>query len=350
MPSGSKIKDEEQEYQFSMPFISPSGHEFSFYDTPENQRLVMKHASGSHMEFKADGSVFVKAVKDVHTHSSVLSEESESEKGSDSTTQRVDTDHTLEVAGRLKIKCSELDFEIGSVGRVYAGTDLFVQGNNIVQKATEQVSIEGQKSIYVDTKEMRERVVARQSEAGTMEESSSGGGGGGGSTEGGINVMKVYGNTVIQNDDENGGITIASKGYLNLVCGKERVDLTGKFTEEPSEEAIGTFTNLVFEPEEQGEMDKSKKPGDYIMKTDAGAYYQYGKETKGSSEDEERGLFQEVTKGDMWQEIKDGKRERKVEKDEILEVKKDRKRKVEGDEKVEISGTQTIKAKKIFLN
>ena len=117
--------------------------------------------------------------------------------------------------------------------------------------------------------------------------------------------MKVYGNTVIQNDDETGGITIASKGYLNLVCGKERVDLTGKFTEEPSEEALGTFTNLVYEPEQAGDLDVSKKPGDYIMKTDAGAYYKHGEKTKGSSEDEERGLFQEVTKGDMWQEVND---------------------------------------------
>ena len=229
--SGSKIKDDEQEYQFSLPFFSPSGHEFSFYDTPENERLVIRHTSGSHMEFKADGS------------------------------------------------------------------------------------------------------------------------------EGGVNLMKVYGNTIIQNDDENGGITIASKGYLNLVAGQERVDLTGKFTDTPSDEAIGTFTNLVFKPEEK-ELDVSKKPGDYIMKTDAGAYYQYGKETKGSSEDEERGLFQEVTKGDMWQEIVDGKRQRKVKKeeevkiedDQTIEVKGDRKRKVEGDEKVEIEGTQTIKAKKIFLN
>ncbi len=76
MPAGSKITDDAQEFQFSLPFISPSGHEFSFYDTPDNQRLVIRHTSGSHMEFKADGSVFIKAVKDLHTHSSVASSQS----------------------------------------------------------------------------------------------------------------------------------------------------------------------------------------------------------------------------------------------------------------------------------
>ena len=73
MSAGSKIRDTDQEYQYSQPFVTPSGHEFSFYDTPENERLVIKHTSGSHIEFKADGSVFIKAVKDLHTHSSVNS-------------------------------------------------------------------------------------------------------------------------------------------------------------------------------------------------------------------------------------------------------------------------------------
>ena len=73
MAAGAKVQDERQEYQYSYPFITPSGHEFSFYDTPDNQRLVVKHSSGSHIEFKADGSVFIKAVGDLHQHSSVLS-------------------------------------------------------------------------------------------------------------------------------------------------------------------------------------------------------------------------------------------------------------------------------------
>ena len=46
--NGSKINDTEQEYQFSMPYVTPSGYEFSFYDTPENQRLVVKRQWFSH--------------------------------------------------------------------------------------------------------------------------------------------------------------------------------------------------------------------------------------------------------------------------------------------------------------
>ena len=65
MAAGSKIKDDKQEYSLSQmgpSYVSPSGHELSFYDTEENERLVVKHASGSHIEFKADGSVFIKAM------------------------------------------------------------------------------------------------------------------------------------------------------------------------------------------------------------------------------------------------------------------------------------------------
>ena len=43
--AGSKIEDTEQEYKFSVPWITPSGHELSFYDPPANQRLVLKHTS-----------------------------------------------------------------------------------------------------------------------------------------------------------------------------------------------------------------------------------------------------------------------------------------------------------------
>ena len=135
--NGSKINDTEQEYQFSMPYVSPSGHEFSFYDTPENQRLVVKHASGSHIEFKADGSVFLKAVKDLHQHSSVLSKESEKEKGALLTTERIGTDMNLTVDGRLKIKAASIEIESNSYMRQYAGTDFNIFGNNIINRATE---------------------------------------------------------------------------------------------------------------------------------------------------------------------------------------------------------------------
>ena len=44
--AGSQIEDQNQEYQYSIPWVTPAGHEISFYDTPENQRLVVKHACG----------------------------------------------------------------------------------------------------------------------------------------------------------------------------------------------------------------------------------------------------------------------------------------------------------------
>ncbi len=177
--------------------------------------MVLKHTSGSHVEFKSDGSIFIKAAKDLHTHSSVNSSGGEVTRGADNTTSRQDTDYTWEVGGRLRIKCSELDFEIGSTGRIVAGTDLIMSSNNMINKATESISLEGTKSIYVDTKEMRERVVARQSESGSQE------------IGGGSNVMNVSGNCIIRNNDPNGGITLQSAGYLNFVCGAERVDVTG---------------------------------------------------------------------------------------------------------------------------
>ena len=313
MSAGSKIQDTKQEYQYSVPFVTPSGHEFSFYDTPENERLVIRHTSGSHMEFKADGSVFIKAVKDVHTHSSVMSSGSNVAKGADNSTQRIDTDHTIEVGGRLRIRCSELDFEIGSTGRIVAGTDLITTANNVITKGTESISLEGQKSIYVDTKEMRERVVSRQTEAGSSEDGDAGG----------INVMRVHGNTVIENQDPTGGITIASAGYLNLVAGQERVDLIGKYTTRPSQDAVSTFTTKVYST--SGELDESSVPGDVYFSSEAGAYYRYATNTGSSSTSSEDGFKQDVMNGN-------------------------RNRTVAGDENVKIAGDQTIKASMIYLN
>ena len=315
--AGTKVQDTAQEYQYSMPFVSPSGHEFTFYDTPDNERLLIKHSSGSHIEFKSDGAIFIKSVKDIHTHTSVLSDQNDKAEGADATTNRSDRDYTWEVGGRLKIKCSELDFEIGSTGRIHAATDLIMSANNVESKATESVILEGEKAIYMDAKELKERVVSRSTESGTKEGDS------GDSEDGGISVMKVYGNTIIQNDDPTGGITIASAGYLNLVCGQERVDLVGKFTEEPSKEAISTFTTKVFAT--QGELDESKVPGDVHFESEAGAYYSYGKSAMGSSTSPQDGFKQDVKTGN-------------------------RTRTVAGLENVNITGTQTIKAAMIFLN
>lgn len=310
----AKVTDTNQEYQYSMPFVTPSGHELSFYDTPENERLVVKHTSGSHIEFKADGSVFIKAVKDIHTFSGANASGGASAAQTDNSTIRQDTDYSMEIGGALRIKCSELELEIGSTGRIIAGTDLITSANNVVTKATESISLEGTKSVYVDTKEMRERVVSRRTEAGTAEEG----------TPGGVNVMRVHGNTIIQNDDENGGITIASRGYLNLVSGAERTDVIGKYTDRPSQEAEATYTTKVYAS--SGSMDVSSVPGDVHFESEAGAYYSYAKSTGGSSSSGSDG-YKEV--------VGQGNREREVSV---------------GNETVNITGIQTINAEKIYLN
>ena len=212
----AKVQDSEQEYQYSYPFVTPSGHEFTFYDTPGNQRLLVKHASGSHIEFKADGTVFLKTVKDLHINSSVLNNE-ESGTNSQQTTLVVDNDLSIDVRGDFKVKAKRIDIEAGETVSAVAGTDMRLSGNNIIEKATEQIALEGTKSLYVDTKEIRERVVSRISEAGTQEIT-----GGGGQQ-----IINVTGNAMIRNNDPTGGITIQSAGYLNFVCGAERVDVTG---------------------------------------------------------------------------------------------------------------------------
>ena len=324
MSAGSKIKDDKQEYQYAIPWVTPSGHEFTFYDTPENERLVIKHASGSRLEFKADGSVFLTSVKDMHTHASILSSQSESAQAADSTTIRYDTDLNLVVQGRLSIKAKSLDLECGETIKTYAGTDFTIQGNNIIEKATEAISLEGAKAIHVDTKAYTERSVTHTTEEGTAEAGA----------PGGLSVLKVHGNALIQNDDPNGGITIASQGYLNLVCGKERVDMVGQYTETPAAEAISTFTTKVRAPAPRGVTDRSIIPGDVYFESMAGADYTYATTFPGSSTSPTDGLLQNVTLGDMSQYVFVGNRERMV----GLE------------ENVIIRGKQTIRAAQIFLN
>ena len=337
MSAGSKITDTKQEYQYSQPFVTPSGHEFSFYDTPGNQRLVIRHTSGSHVEFKADGSVFIKAAKDLHMHSSANSAGGGSGKEADNTTSRQDTDYTWNVGGRLRIKCSELDFEVDNSARIKAGTDMVVSANNMINKATESISLEGTKSLYFDTKELRERVVSRQTESGTKEGVS------GSEPTGGVNIMKVYGNTIIQNDDPNGGITIASKGYLNLVAGAERIDIVGKFLPTPSTLGVSTFSQYVFPPTPKGPLDKSTKPGDYFFQSAAGAVKTYGTMIPGSSISPVDGLLETVTLGNHTQTVAVG--------NQTLSVLAGMRTRIVGkNETVAITGEQTVTAKKIFLN
>ena len=255
--AGSKIEDTNQELQYSLPHITPSGHEFSFYDTPDNQRLVVRHASGSTIEFKADGSVFIKAIQDLHVMGSTLSEPSTStgqtKGGGDTSTMRFLTDMDLDVKGKLRISADSLEIDISDTTKLISGTDLKMTANNIESRADENIALEATKSIYVDTKEYRERSVSHRVEEGTMEDSGEGGG---------LNYMNVKGNFVINNTDPNGSITLMSAGYLNLVAGQERVDVTGQYTKQPSSLAQATYTNVVKTPG-GGSLNKSSLPGDY---------------------------------------------------------------------------------------
>jgi len=322
MTAGSKIKDDKQEYQYSLPFVTPSGHEMTFYDTPENERLVIKHASGSRIEFKADGSCFVKIMKDMHVHGSILSEQKGESKPADTSTFRFDADVDVQVAGRLSIRAKSMDVECGEYIRNYAATDYSIQANNVIEKATEAISLEGTKSIHVDTKEYTERSVTHTVEEGTKENSG----------QGGLNVMNVFGNCIIRNDDPNGGITLSSAGYLNLVCGKERVDVVGQDAAKPSALGLGTFTQQVFKP--QGGAQNKSVLGDYIFKSAGGADYTYAQSTGSSTTQGGYGLSQTVQQGNMKQQVTAGNRERMV----------------TGNEEVTITGQQKITAAKIFLN
>ena len=327
--AGSQILDTEQQYQYSMPFVTPSGHEISFYDTPENQRLIVAHASGSSIEFKTDGSVFIKSIKDLHLHGSVASDPGtdggNTSGGADTTTQRFDTDVNLEVAGTLRIKAKKLEVDIGETTKVISGTDMILTANNIEEKANENIALKGTKSVYVDTKEYRERSVSHRTEEGTMEDSGSGGG---------LNYMNVKGNFVINNTDPNGSISLISAGYLNLVCGQERIDVVGQYTTKPSSLGVGTFTQIVKMPTPPAPQNKSKL-GDFIFSSTGGAAYTYSLTNPGSMINPKAGLQQTVTLGDMLQNVMVGNRTRNV---------------MAGKEDITIALDQTVIAKKIYLN
>jgi hypothetical protein len=185
--------------------------------------------------------------------------------------------------------------------------------------------------------------------------------------EGGGQITYMKGKAVIMNDDEEGGISIITKGYLNFVCGNERIDIVGKYTEKPEKEAEATWTNKVFQPQPAASQNKEKPGGTYYIETEGSEAHKictkepgqfikpngrFVQVMKGDNREqtEEGDKYNLIKKGDMYKQVQEGKYESKVKKDEKWEVEGERTRKVQKNEKVEISGEQKIKAKKIFLN
>lgn len=322
--AGSKIKKDRVEYQYSYPWVFPDGSQFSVYSTPNNETLVIQHSSGSHIEFKSDGSVFLHSMKDFHVHQSAAGSLSSDSNRSDNSTSRTEVDQTIEIKGKLRIKCDEFDLEINKTGRIYSGTDLFVQSNNLIAKSTEAITLEPKKTLHIDTKEVRQRYVSQVTENATKED--------GGGTGGARNTMNVSGNFTIRNDDPNGSISLYSKGYINIVSGMERVDIIGDYTDTPSQQAKATFTTIVKNPTQggkgqvgNGDLYEEVANKVIIKHTQEGGDYTH-----------------EITTGNMTEKI--------LQKDYSQEVAGNRTRQVSKDETINISGIQRVNAKKIFLN
>ena len=214
----NQYEDTNQEYQHSFPQMWPDGTEFTVYTTPENKRTILKHSSGSHIEFKNDGTVVIKAVGDLHVNSSVNSSPvGDGNEDASASLWNCESDLHINVAGKLSINCNTLDIATEKDTRAYTGGDTIIESNNLIQKAKEQISLEPIKSMYVSTGEYRENIVTRTSEIGTLL----------GGNVGGQSTMKVNGHFVIENQDPKGGITIKSAGYTNILTAAERIDLTG---------------------------------------------------------------------------------------------------------------------------
>ena len=335
--AGAQIKQDKlpkQAESFCMVF--PDGSEFRVYSHNENQQLVVAHSSGSLMEFKADGSVFINATKDIHTTTGILSADS------DQTTSKTNTDYTWDVGGKLNIKCSELNFEVGSKASMYAGTDFQITGNNIINKATEQVSIEAQKSIYLDAKEKKEKFVTQKQFIGTNET---------GGARGGLNVLNVHGNAIIQNDDPTGGITIAARGYMNLVCGQERIDLVGDYKyENLVAEQVGTWTQKVKRPMVPSPINVSQPGGDYYFMSESSAAYSYAQQQI-DPKYVPYGYVEEIFMGSFGSDVYLGNRIDLTSAGNYLqEVALNRERTVGLNEIVTVGGIQQVSARRIFLN
>ena len=160
----------------------------------------------------------------------------------------------------MNIECREFNLNAEDTSKMHTSGDFIVNGNNIIEKAKEQISLEGTKSIYTSTGELRENVVTRTSEIGTPT----------GGNIGGQSTMKVNGHFVIENLDPKGGITIKSAGYTNILTAAERIDLTGNPSVlsprfDPTPMGKATYTHIV-----------SANPGPTPKGVPGSSYFQCG--------------------------------------------------------------------------
>ena len=228
--------------------------------------------------------------------------------------------------GDFKIQCKNFDVSALENLRLHANGEMNTTANNTTMKSTEQMSIEPTKSLYISTKEMRESVASRTSAVGTSL-------GEGGKASGGVEITEVMGNAVIQNLDPKGGITIKSAGYLNIIAGAERVDMTGDPAAVKVQDYVSsvngkaTYTHIVRPnagPNPRGVPGSAYfevGPGGYTQKIKGPTY----REQKGKSEHKYIGMFEET-------------------------YTEDKDKKVGGDETANINGIYVVKADKIFLN
>lgn len=305
-----KIQDEGQEYQFVTPIMqSPGGHEIMMYDTDGDKKIIIRHASGSGIEFTDDGSIIITAKKDLHLRSS------RDPATSNKSILKVDNDFSTDIAADLQIKSSVVEIEAQDSFGLYSAGDITVKGNNVVHKGKENISIESAKSLYIDAHEIRERSVARQSEIGSQE----GSGGSNLSAVGGANEINVMGNTIIRNNNPAGGITIQSAGYLNFICGAERIDVTGNpaiaaaslaSSASPGAanpyyallEGRATYTHNVYaNPGPQPAPGTALPPGSMYINTPGGYQHncliKYELNTTGIRLEKHKGIYKRTTKG-----------------------------------------------------
>ena len=324
-----KVKDDEgkQKYAFSFPIVWPDGSEISVYSSEDNRRMLFKHSSGSHIEFKEDGSIIVKAIKDLAIDCGVVTD-SVAEGGGQSSSMSVincDSDLTLSVKGALKIEAKTIDIMGDESFKMNTAGDFITDGNNNIIKSKEQVSIESPKSVYVSTNELRENITARTTEAGSSTSQKMQG-------LGGNNVTRVHGHHVIENTDPKGGITIKSAGYMNIVTAAERIDVTGdpnavKASYDPTPLGKATYTHIV-----------RPYPGPTPKGIPGSSYFECG---PGGLTSKITGPINITTKGPFKGEYTGTYKE-----DYIGPKFKN----VEGAETVDIDGVYRVKALQIFLN